>query len=247
MSKVDLDKLAAAGRGQEQGEQFAASAEQARDTAKVMRRLLRRARLSCSPLYAFFKYSVFAFAGVAALGGVVVLKDDPLHVGTLGCIALCIPVALVPPALIYLGAWLQGGPRFAREQAWLAGLPFPLERHLETLGYFDDGGAISGRHAVTLKIRFAGPTPVEQLADACRGFDGRVKPAAHARQNELHLERDDLLSDDTSNHRYYRWIHSMASGLLLELAARHPIRTVLVYSRHLGRTTKANRGIYEEY
>jgi hypothetical protein len=177
---------------------------------------------------------VFASPAVAVLPAVIAAQKDSLGLGGLLTLLLFALLAALPPALLLLGAWVQGGPRMLAERRWVERLPFPLERHLETLGAFDDhGGAAGVYRSATLHVELVGDESIEELADACRGFDDQL--AVKTSRGRIELTRDEMVGRDGSNHRYYVWAHQMVDGLLVPLSSQRRIGRVLVETSHVGR------------
>jgi hypothetical protein len=124
---------------------------------------------------------------------------------------------------------VRGG---AREAAWVASLPFPLEEYLSALGDVDrrTSSPHTGGKSIDLEIAVQFGAEVPADADALfAGFDSRL--AAHGRRGSvLELRRPDFPGGAT-NYPLHRYVRRLVPEVLLPLHHRTPLKGVRISFR----------------
>lgn len=90
----------------------------------------------------------------------------------------------------------------AREQAWLASLPFKLDNYLQTL----EGRASDGELTLTLNYEDSTPKDLEFVSDVFRASGAKV--AQNDREHRVST-RWDWESSASTNHHVVEWIHQV--------------------------------------
>jgi hypothetical protein len=195
-----------------------------REQAEARRARLERVRLyaarSASPFWAWLGRVTWVYgAGVAMI---VALPLSGRWSWTTA-LASSLVLGLIPLALLVV-SWRDAPRSYAREEAWAKSLPFPPERYLLYLGYFEDHPRLRTRSALVF-VELADAARLDEAADACRGFDPSLKVRRVRDTLEISAE---VLLNDGSNHRFLRWMHRLVDQVLGPLAAHHPIARVSV-------------------
>jgi hypothetical protein len=119
---------------------------------------------------------------------------------------------------------IRGG---AREEAWVASLPFPLEGYLSALG--DREGRTSSLHTsgksidLDITVRFAAEVPPDAEA-IFAGFDSKLA-ARNRIGGELHLRRQGFPGGET-NYPLHRFVRKLVPEVLVPLHQRTPLTGV---------------------
>jgi hypothetical protein len=162
---------------------------------------------------------------LVGVGTFLVGRESPL-VLKLSLAAHVVFLALLVAAR---GLGIRGG---AREAAWVASLPFPLEEYLAALG--DVEGRASGPHTggksqtLDIQVRFKGDVPADAEA-IFAGFDPKL--AMHSRRGTAcELSRADFPGGET-NYPLHRYVRKLVPDVLVPLHHRTPLAGVRVAFR----------------
>jgi hypothetical protein len=220
----DWQEAVASGRARREAETSAEERAQQEKRRVWLARNRRFAFRSASPLWASLERVIWSCATGATVAVTLAFVGRCSWNAAIGA---SLALGLVPVALLLL-ARRDGPRRFAREQEWAAGLPFPLEHYLFFLGYYEDHPRLRVRTA-TVRVELADAARLDEAADACRG----LAPSLQLRRRDDRLEfTAAVLRNDGSNHPYLRWMHQLVDQALRPLAAHHPIVRVSLDASH---------------
>jgi hypothetical protein len=232
MEDDPIDELAEKGRRAQ-----AASARAADDAAErwaesASAKLIKRARLCASPFSTWRWSATIALAvpGFAAVIYFMVRRESPFGGKLTGDMPLALMLlSFAWPVLVFsvltLVAWIHGGSALLREEDWIASLPFPVDRHLEMLGYDRTRTGQEQYDYIKVKVTFS-QEPPSQLVDAFRSF-GDVTVEGP----DLILESPDILHVGSVRRRYILWFHNLVDHLLLPASKRLAITSVRLKSK----------------